>query len=994
MRATEDEELCMIRRRRSGGGLSMNNLGVEGNVSAVDAHTALMASAAAPNARMAVMERLVKQFRHVAGSQGCLTFQQFKKVVDIRSDHFANSLFCAIDQDNSGSITCDEFVTFMFNLECQDLRGRLKMMFDLYDQDKTGGLGIDELTRILTESIHESNAFMDTELVSHLAQAIMDSFDLDGNGEISFEEFVMATSRHPELLQGLTIGGFKIREPRQSPFAWLHVNVLQAVRAVVNNRQRIITLALLVVLLISTFWWRASRYRDGYKSELMGWTLPVAKGCGQMLKVIFALILFPVSRSTLTRLRRTFLRHIFPFDDSIDFHKLLGTLGFIFAWIHSLCHVNDVKRWGDPKMEEVFHHAFPEAKRQPTHRELVTSLVAVTGALQLVIYTIVFLTASNWPRRTPWMQKTRIGKYLNNFNMIWYVHHLSGLMLLLVLFHPMPHIPDEKNEWGYSDIWAWIGIPIIIYLLERLARVYRTTKDVQVLDAELLPGRVLALKLSKPKNFNYRSGNYVFINVPAVAQFEWHPFSLTSAPSANHLTMHIKVAGDWTEELYTRFQEYEYIKVGLDQKENARKIIPLLSAKKNGQCQEERGKDLEADSKASFHTCRSNTGTEEMLSQTFSFDIPDKQQFFNQFQGFEETSLNGQRAQSLLPPDAWVTKSDTNRSGMRRALTMAPVNQDLSQKTAGFRFTDNMTRQPSWGRAKKMSLADVITDIQHSKRTLKRPSENLPPPREEPVREQPAAASHQIISPFQTATTGPSFESGPNLVEASQHSFTVDLDHIKDLLPVRSVEPPPLPLKLKLDGPFGAPVQSFKDYGVIMLVGAGIGVTPFASILSDLLHKMASKPGKASSVPGLRRLKKVYFHWSVKSQAEVMWFRRVLEALSQDDVHDRLEINVHVTGLRQSNDVRTMMFKLLQLAVHSETGHDVVTGLDCKILTHFGRPSWDKLISDLPKKHPGETIGVLYSGPNTLGRVLSKITQKHSSKNGRLRFTMESFGHW
>lgn len=963
----------------------MNSFVAEGNVSAADAQTALMASAAAPNARMAVMERLVKQFRYVAGSQGCLSFQQFKKVVDIQSDNFANSLFCAIDQDGSGSITCDEFVTFMFNLECQDIRGRLKMMFDLYDQDKTGGLGIDELTRILTESIHESNAFMDTELVSHLAQAIMDSFDLDGNGEISFEEFVMATSRHPDLLQGLTIGGFKIREPPQSPFKWLHVNVLQAVRAVVNNRQRIITLFLLVVLLFATFYWRASRYRDGYKSELMGWTLPVAKGCGQMLKVIFALILFPVSRSTLTRLRRTFLRHIFPFDDSIDFHKLLGTLGFIFSWVHSLCHVNDVKRWGDPKMEDVFHHAFPDAKRQPTHRELVTSLVAVTGVLQLVIYTVVFLTASNWPRRTPWMQKTRIGKYLNNFNMIWYVHHLSGVMLLLLLFHPKPHIPDEKNEWGYSDIWAWIGIPIIIYLLERLARVYRTTKDVQVLDAELLPGRVLALKLSKPKNFNYRSGNYVFINVPAVAQFEWHPFSLTSAPSANHLSLHIKVVGDWTEELYTRFQAYDYVKVGLDQKENARRIIPLLGAKKTVQDCDSHGKDLASDSKTSFHTCKSNMA-EETLSQTFSFDIPDKQQFFNQFQGFEDTTLNSQRAQSLLPPSAWVPKPDTTGGGMRRALTMAPTNEPQRKTTSV--VGGDLLLGPSWGKAKKMSLADVITDIQHSKRTLKRPAEDLPPPLEQP------SCSHPIVSPFQTATTGPSFEPDPALVEASQHSFTVNLDHMKDLVSMQSMVPPPPPLKIKLDGPFGAPVQSFKDYGVIMLVGAGIGVTPFASILSDLLHRMASKPGKATSVPGLRRLKKVYFHWSVKSQAEVMWFRRVLEALSQDDVHDRLEINVHVTGLRQSNDVRTMMFKLLQVAVHSETGHDVVTGLDCKILTHFGRPSWDKLISDLPKKHPGETIGVLYSGPNTLGRVLSKITQKHSSKNGRLRFTMESFGHW
>lgn len=82
------------------------------------------------------------------------------------------------------------------------------------------------------------------------------------------------------------------------------------------------------------------------------------------------------------------------------------------------------------------------------------------------------------------------------------------------------------------------------------------------------------------------------------------------------------------------------------------------------------------------------------------------------------------------------------------------------------------------------------------------------------------------------------------------------------------------------------------------------------------------------------------------------------------------------------------------MAVHKETGHDLLTGLGCKVLTHFGRPCWDSLVGNLCKKHPKATIGVLYSGPNTLGRVLAKATQKHSSKHRRVCFTQESFGNW
>lgn len=46
---------------------------------------------------------------------------------------------------------------------------------------------------------------------------------------------------------------------------------------------------------------------------------------------------------------------------------------------------------------------------------------------------------------------------MNNFNFIWYMHHLVLVLLALIMMHPKPHIPDEKNEWGYSDVWAWIG---------------------------------------------------------------------------------------------------------------------------------------------------------------------------------------------------------------------------------------------------------------------------------------------------------------------------------------------------------------------------------------------------------------------------------------------------------------------------------------------------------------------------------------------------------
>lgn len=44
-------------------------------------------------------------------------------------------------------------------------------------------------------------------------------------------------------------------------------------------------------------------------------------------------------------------------------------------------------------------------------------------------------------------------------------------------------------------------------------------------------------------------------------------------------------------------------------------------------------------------------------------------------------------------------------------------------------------------------------------------------------------------------------------------------------------------LQLYLDGPFGEGHQEWNKFEVSVLVGGGIGVTPFASILKDLVFK-------------------------------------------------------------------------------------------------------------------------------------------------------------
>lgn len=38
------------------------------------------------------------------------------------------------------------------------------------------------------------------------------------------------------------------------------------------------------------------------------------------------------------------------------------------------------------------------------------------------------------------------------------------------------------------------------------------------------------LVIKRPQFFHFKPGDYVYINVPEIAKYEWHPFTISSAP--------------------------------------------------------------------------------------------------------------------------------------------------------------------------------------------------------------------------------------------------------------------------------------------------------------------------------------------------------------------------------------------------------------------------------------------------------------------------------
>ena len=79
----------------------------------------------------------------------------------------------------------------------------------------------------------------------------------------------------------------------------------------------------------------------------------------------------------------------------------------------------------------------------------------------------------------------------------------------------------------FSQSWAYMLGGLIIYAIERIVRFVRGMRKVVIVKVVEHPSKTIEIQM-RSKGFFADAGQYVFVNVPSVALFEWHPFTLTS----------------------------------------------------------------------------------------------------------------------------------------------------------------------------------------------------------------------------------------------------------------------------------------------------------------------------------------------------------------------------------------------------------------------------------------------------------------------------------
>ncbi|KAL4146433.1 hypothetical protein PRNP1_012297 [Phytophthora ramorum] len=517
-------------------------------------------------------------------------------------------------------------------------------------------------------------------------------------------------------------------------------------------KAEVLWLTLYLVLMVGVFIAKASRFAV---DPAVGSCPRIAKGFAEICLVNTMFVLLPMCRNFVTGLRSlpvvvTYL----PIDNHIEFHKVCGvvlliaSLGHTAAWLAIVLYVRTVSE------------AVWQASRYH-HLAFVRDENLFLFALRLPIWTGVVMLVCAAIAAPLCLEKVRRGK----FNLFWISHMLLIPFLVLMAFHGFA-------RWvAAPQAQYWVLPPVIIYAIEKRYRMTQMfggqTKIAQV----QLSKEAVAVFMKKPRSFSRRQrflpGMYVFVNVPAISKFEWHPFTVSSAPEDKFLSLHIQKAGDWTGALYNHLE--------------------LLQTQHEASRVEDQG--------------------------------------------------------------------------------------------------------------------------------------------------SPMTSPYPIIN---------------------------------------------------VDGPMGAPAQDYTRYREVVLIGAGIGVTPFASILRSIMHQWESyrcPHCRHVRFPPNFQLRKIYFYWVTREQESLTWFTNTMNQLSEMDTENRLEIHNFFSSVKSNAVIAPL--QALQTFIHATEGQDIISGLQTNQRTHFGRPDWNAELTRVAQNHrrlepigdggdEREEVGVFFCGPKPLGSIIDE----------------------
>ncbi|KAJ7148803.1 NADPH oxidase isoform 1 [Mycena crocata] len=274
--------------------------------------------------------------------------------------------------------------------------------------------------------------------------------------------------------------------------------------------------------------------------NLLQYSVWISRGAGLVLAFDGALILIPLLRNII-RVIRPKLAWLFPADENLWFHRQVAYSMAFWTMVHTTGHYVN----------------FINVERTQVRKEYAlqihyTQAGGFTGHFMLLIMLLMYTTATSKVRN-------------QCFEAFWYTHHLAFFFMLGLYTHATGCFVRDTVDPAYTKTfpfyttehclgylsWRYTIWPGILYFGERVYREYRGRRATRLSRVLVHPSGAMELRIVKP-SFKYTPGQWLFLQVPELSRWQWHPFTITSAPDDPYVSIHVRQVGDFTYALGDR----------------------------------------------------------------------------------------------------------------------------------------------------------------------------------------------------------------------------------------------------------------------------------------------------------------------------------------------------------------------------------------------------------------------------------------------------------
>ena len=536
-----------------------------------------------------------------------LNKEEFADAMSLKKDSlFVEQMFQLIDQDGNGFISFREFLNMIVIFAKGSPEDKIKLMFDMYDVDKSGQLSREEFRKMLKAMMELVNASVSPDQMDGLIDSMFTSAGFQNKQELTLEDFNVLLRDHKEQLSNahLNITGVDVEIPekmgsgegdggasdvpsryraRETATARARRTVIRAYGRTTKGDPRVSgggegaaddgtdtsrDIPVQSRKITKSHW---GRYFSVYLRIIENYRLHIF-----WLAIFFFLCacIF-VERSYYYSVEREFagLRRIAGYGVTVTRGAASGMM-----FTYSVLLLTMARNFITYLRETIFNNYIPFDSYITFHKIVaLTALVFTichgighginfyhistqTANDLTCIFREVYHRTHTLPQFTYWLFLTVTG--------------FSSFVLTLVTVIIYVFATQYARRYTFQAFWVthhfyiafyilmflhgsgrlvqdplfgnfFLG-PGIIFAIDQIISVSRRKQELSVIRADILPSLVIGIYFKRPHSFNYKAGQWIKIASSVQNPGEFHSFTISSAPHEDYLSLHIRAVGPWT----------------------------------------------------------------------------------------------------------------------------------------------------------------------------------------------------------------------------------------------------------------------------------------------------------------------------------------------------------------------------------------------------------------------------------------------------------------